>query len=164
MHPCATHSLLITCLGWLLLGPVLLLGACQTTEVAPSRTELLAANDWFMTGLLSEPGLPINDQLVTDLYATRPNCDRDDVFSFRADGTYRVHEGATKCLPQLPDKEELGTWTFNADESILRTQPQRGAATDYRVLEIGPQQLRFHYTLSGANYRYDFTVTYQPRR
>jgi hypothetical protein len=131
--------------------------------VEPTRADLLTAHDWLMVGLEANPGLPINGLAVSDLYATRPGCDRDDVFTYRADGSYRVHEGPTKCVPQLPDKEELGTWAFNPDQTVLRTQPQRGASTDYQVLEMTAQRLIMRYTLSGANYRYDFTVTFAPR-
>jgi hypothetical protein len=150
-------------LGWAACLGLLILGACRPAELAPSRAELLTAHTWLMTGLETDPGFLINGVVVSDLFAARPNCDRDDGFTYRPDGSYRVHEGPTKCLPQLPDKEELGTWYFNADQTVLRTQPQRGSPTDYRVLEITPQRLKMSYTLSGPNYRYELTVSFAPQ-
>jgi hypothetical protein len=53
------------------------------------------------------------------VYFQWDNCDKDDVYSFKTDGTFTKEEGATKCNSNDPTIIGSGTWTLSSDENTF---------------------------------------------
>ncbi|PCJ66789.1 MAG: hypothetical protein COA58_04840 [Bacteroidetes bacterium] len=91
-----------------------------TPTTSKTKTELITAGPWVLTGLTINPGVDTGGgNLLTDFYAVGDVCDNDDEAIFKADNTGSYNEGATKCDPN--DDQELGTfiWSFNTEETML---------------------------------------------
>lgn len=68
--------------------------------------EILGATTWRITNLY------VNG---ADFFALADNCDKDDVYYFNEDGTYKHDEGATTCNSGDPQIVEQGAWSVSSD-------------------------------------------------
>lgn len=68
--------------------------------------EILGATTWKLTNLY------VNG---ADFFSLADNCDKDDVYYFNEDGTYKHDEGATTCETGDPQIVEQGTWSISSD-------------------------------------------------
>lgn len=68
--------------------------------------EILGATTWKLTNLY------VNG---ADFFELADNCDKDDVYYFDEDGSYKHDEGATTCASGDPQIVEQGTWTISSD-------------------------------------------------
>jgi hypothetical protein len=84
-------------------------------EVAPTKTDLLTAKTWKMTGLKVDPPLEVDDIVIDDLFET---CMSDNTLKFNVNHTYVADEGSNNCYPEDPQTES-GEWEFNAAETEL---------------------------------------------
>jgi hypothetical protein len=88
-------------------------------DSAPSKTDLLAKASWKVINAEA-------DTLGTGVYFSLlpylDNCEKDDITTYKADHTYQVTEGASKCNASDPDVFDSGTWQFSADEKLLIQQ------------------------------------------
>jgi hypothetical protein len=50
-------------------------------------------------------------------------CDKDNNFVFKANNTYEINEGATKCDVADPQIVETGVWVFENNETVVRLTP-----------------------------------------
>jgi hypothetical protein len=83
-----------------------------------NKTELLTSGQWRVSALTVTPGIDLDfdGDLDTDFYSFFEECDKDDYYVFRTDGTYESNQGATKCDPDA-EQSESGTWTFTDNET-----------------------------------------------
>lgn len=94
---------------------LLTLSGCQKDSPAPTKTELISRN-WKATAMTAVFPAPIG---TVDLYAQLQTCEKDDIIKVKADGTYTVDEGATKCNAADPQIKETGNWVFASNETKL---------------------------------------------
>ena len=122
-----------------LLLVVAALSACKK-EPAPatsSRTDLLTAKNWRKTAWTIASG----NAAPVDVYAQLPACERDDFFQFRADKSFVLDAGATRCNATDPQTRP-GTWSFNGDQSVLTLADASGnAPTANDVVELSATTL-----------------------
>lgn len=139
---------------------VLFTTSCKKDD--PSRTELLTSESgWryasltsnteelreaFITLLLSE--LPPENQTPEAEAEIRNNlefesdiedfddCDKDDVLTFAADGSISQTSGAIKCSASEPDEGNAGTWSFNADETVLTLVDPTGFTNVFEIFSM----------------------------
>jgi hypothetical protein len=84
------------------------------TESA-SKSALIARN-WKQTDLLAgQVGTPEVSVFNTFFEA----CKKDDIWQFKANGTYTVVEGASKCSTTDPDVVTSGTWQLTDNETKI---------------------------------------------
>jgi hypothetical protein len=97
----------------LMMAAVISLQACKKDD--RTRTELLTSTScWSLTK--REVYNASTTQWVENALQ---NCEKDDCYAFTVDGTYTKNEGTTKCTPA---QTTSGTWTFNDDETLTRTE------------------------------------------
>ena len=75
-----------------------------------NRKLLLTSHVWLNADFL------IND---TSFFAFIPTCEKDNRFTFSADGNYTEDEGPTKCNVTDPQIVDASTWTFTSNETQL---------------------------------------------
>lgn len=65
-------------------------------------------------------------------------CDRDDIYTFRTNGTYEMKDAGLVCSP--PD-DETGTWTFAANAMTIDGLPATIESFDCKTLIISTTDL-----------------------
>ena len=86
---------------------------------ALTKSELLCSAPWKATSLTIDPGIDYgNGVIVTDLFAQRETCEKDDLIKYNSNGTGVLDAGLTKCYPLEPQLVSF-SWLFNADETKL---------------------------------------------
>jgi len=131
---------------------------------APSKTDLLTDKNWITTAFTVSPGIVFpGGATVTDIYAQRAPCDRDDFIRFEKPNVFKNDEGATKCT-QTDPQTTTGTWVFNGDQSIITVTQQGSTPQSLNINELTDTSLKFNYTqASGAtpSITYTYTITYR---
>lgn len=96
---------------------LLAFSGCQKDDPPPppTKTELIS-RDWKATAMTAVFPAPIG---TVDALAQLQACERDNIIKVKADGTYIVDEGATKCNPADPQTVETGNWVFASNETKL---------------------------------------------
>jgi PKD repeat protein len=79
-----------------------------------TKKEVIAAGPWKITGLKQFDGTT-----TTDVYFQMDDCGKDDIFSFKTNGTWTNEEGATKCDSNDPTIIGSGSWTLSSDETVF---------------------------------------------
>jgi PKD repeat protein len=81
---------------------------------APTKSEIIAGGPWKITGLKMFDGTT-----TTDIYFFFDDCEKDDIWDFKINGTYNNEEGATKCNSGDPTIIDSGVWTLSSDEKTF---------------------------------------------
>lgn len=103
-------TLLLT--GFLIVSTLV---SCKKDNDEPkSRPALLTERPWTLASV----GVDINNDNKADLPFPLDDCNNDDTFTFRNDGTGTVDQGANKCDPDDPQSEEFD-WSLNNDETVM---------------------------------------------
>lgn len=107
----------------------------------PTRTQILIGGAWRF----HDAGIDVDnnntiDAPIPDLVLE--DCDLDNTFTFRNDGTGFYDEGATRCDPADPQTAEFG-WSFtDNDQKITLTQIDFGGLeATFDVRAINEQRL-----------------------
>jgi len=66
------------------------------------------------------------------------DCDRDDIYTFRSNGTYEMKDAGLVCSP--PD-DETGTWTFDGNALTIDGYPATIESFDCKTLIISTADL-----------------------
>jgi hypothetical protein len=89
----------------------------QTTPPQKSKTSLLSQASWK---LIKAEEKSSSATIWNDVTTVITPCKRDDIYFFRADGTWDLNEGPTKCSPSDPQVFLTGTWTFFNNETQIK--------------------------------------------
>ncbi len=133
-----------------------LLGACKKDDnktATTSGASALTSGYWKLsssTSLVEFPA-PVGPQ-NTDLFAMLPECEKDNVFTFNANNTTTIDEGATKCSPGDPQTETVGNWQLTNNDTRLFFTHQ-GIDIDAEILTLNSSALTLKYitTINGIN-------------
>jgi len=74
-------------------------------------------------------------------------CEKDNIWEFKADGSFVVTEGNTKCDPADPDVFGTGTWAFAENETKLVLTPTGEPSETLVIGELTASSLK----LSGSD-------------
>ena len=77
------------------------------------KTELLTTGSWKITGWIVVSG-----SISYDYWKEADNCIKDNIVTFKADGSLTNDEGATKCDPS-DDQVLTGAWAFAENETKI---------------------------------------------
>ncbi len=89
---------------------------CQKDDPPPPTKTELISRDWKVTAMTAVFPAPIG---TVDILSQLDACEKDNIIKIKADGTYTVDEGATKCDPTDPQTVETGNWAFTSNETKL---------------------------------------------
>lgn len=108
----------------LVLVIVVVTGSCKKEDKL-SATQLLTRADWKLIEHVEKFG---NGPEVDELPNYEP-CEKDNIYSFKADGTYLITEGTSKCETTDPDIVGDGFWELlnegtelSADDEIFKIE------------------------------------------
>jgi hypothetical protein len=111
-----------------------------------TKTEIIAQKPWKLTSSAINPAYDFPDfGLISDFYALLPDYKRDDIWVFKTNGNYTFEEGATKYDQTSPTIIDMGTWTFNSDETVLTTSSNNSGMSEYDLLELTTSLMRLRY-------------------
>jgi hypothetical protein len=116
---------------------------------APTKTDLLTKADWKAVNIEVD-----TIGVFFSVWPLVPTCGKDDITTYKADHTYKVAEGATKCKPTDPDIFESGSWQFSADEKLLILQ----GTDNYTIDILTDTDLKL--TIRDGTFGYRFTYTH----
>jgi hypothetical protein len=138
--------------------------ASETVQIiVKDRTELLTTRNWKITALTVNPAFSpgIAQPAVSDWYAQMQDCEKDNLRTYKVDGSYTIDEGATKCNTNDPQTKS-GTWVFNPDKTIL-TETMGTDIRSYTILSLSSTTLVATYTIKvgGTIYTYQITLIAQ---
>jgi len=127
--------------GLTLLTLFLLFSSCSKDETksTPASKSALIARNWKQTDLLAaQVGIPEVSVFNTFFEA----CKKDDIWQFKADGTFTVVEGATKCSPANPDVITTGTWQLTDNENKIVIDDVSKPAETLTIKELTATSLK----------------------
>ncbi|MGB6036768.1 MAG: hypothetical protein WBG42_10915 [Cryomorphaceae bacterium] len=128
----------------------------------PTKTELLTARNWMMTGFNVAPAIlmPQTGTPETNLIPFEAACNLDDFWDLNTDGSYTREEGASKCSPNDPTVFESGDWLWNSDNTRLIFEPNGAASYEAKVISLIATELVLELTSVEAGVTYTFTQTF----
>lgn len=125
-----------------LLTLILTFSACKKTEVQPaskifSNYEGLIGGKWFLASVKVSPALNGD----TDLYASYPNCVKDDTIYYKKDSVFTLNSGTLKCQTSEPQESNY-MWYIQGDSTIyLNGGTSLITKLDDKVLETRTYQV-----------------------
>jgi len=148
------------------LAALLILAAWATVAVSckkednekkqKTKTELLTADSWKRTALISNPAYDWNGNGVsaTDVLSIMFPCEKDNFDTYKTNGIVQTDEGPTKCNAGDP-QTWTATWVFADNETKLIFD----GYDEYILDELTATTLKFHSTFveNGVTYTQDET-------
>lgn len=124
------------------------LAQCGKKDAGPSKTELITSASWTH----DKSGVDVNADgfIDTSLPPGYVNdCDKDNIITFKADGTGTLDEGPTKCDPGNPQTSPF-TWSFKNGETVINfpTALVAGFDGDVKILRLTANDLDLQKTIN----------------
>ena len=137
-------------LKWMLLVLIVaFLYSCKKDDVSPpTKTELITKADWKAVNIEAD-----TVGVFFTVWPLLDACAKDDITTYKADHTYKVVEGASKCDPADPDIFDSGTWQFSGDETLLI----QNGSENYKIEELTETSLKVSITDPGSGYKFRFS-------
>ena len=113
-----------------------MLVSCKKKDTPITKTQLLNQAAW----IFNSAGFDQDKNGVID-YALPPTsiqpCQLDNTYTFSANGTGVINEGATKCTTTAPQTSPF-TWSFSDNETNINLQSSAlfGLGGRFKVLEL----------------------------
>jgi len=131
----------------------------DVVQTPVTRAQLLARS-WKQTDLLaSTPGGSPVSVFLTVMEA----CQRDNIWTFKSDGTYIVTEGATKCDPTDPDTTTTGTWQLIETDTKIIIDDVNEAPQTLSITELTSSSLKINGNISYGGSTINGTAVFQPQ-
>jgi hypothetical protein len=113
-----------------------------------TKTEIITQKPWKLTAKTINPAIDYPGiGIISDFFALYNDCSKDDIWVFKSTGSYTMEEGATKCNTTDPTVWDMGTWTFNSDETVLTTASNIYGLSEYDIVELTTAALKLRYQL-----------------
>lgn len=130
----------------------------DNVQLPVTRAQLLA-RAWIQTDLLAL----INGSNISVFTTVASACQRDNIWTFKSDGTYSVSEGATKCNAGDPDIATTGTWQLtDADSKIIIDDVSEDPQT-FTITELTSSSLKITGTIMVQGSPVTGTAVFQPQ-
>ncbi|MBV4357076.1 lipocalin family protein [Pinibacter aurantiacus] len=126
-----------------------------------SKTELLTSGSWKQTSIYFTPAVDwdLDGHTENEVINLYPPCSKDDLLTFKTNGTAVSDEGASKCDPSDPQVIETTNWKFSDNETkIMIGDP--GAEETAQLLELSSTVLKVKITMVEAGVTYTETLTF----
>ena len=141
----------------LILGiTILTISSCKKDK-AKSKTDLITAGGWKIVKAEQKAGTSAWID-VTPSAA----CEKDDVMIFNTNGTFEANEGATKCSPADLQIYDTGTWSFESNETQLKTTSTGSPSYTVSIDQLDESTFvtTETYTSGGTTYYYRTTASH----
>ncbi len=141
-----------------------LFSSCQKDDDVTVNTDLLTSSIWKMTAVTVDPAFPTFDYegnitgSTNDFFSMIEDCLKDDTYSYNADKSLVLDEGASKCDNSDPQKV-TGSWSFNSDETTL-TITFDGYPQTMTIIELTDKVIKLKYTDVAEGMTFSMTVTF----
>jgi len=118
---------------------------------------------WTLTSYTSDkPILTRNGETTTDIIKAEgiPPCGLDNLYTYKADGTYTVDEGPTKCDPADPQTLYSTRWTLNGNTLTIDGQAAQVTQVDashFKMMSANEVYYRTDTDSTVYNATYSFT-------
>jgi hypothetical protein len=124
-----------------------------------TRAQLLARS-WKQTDLLAAlPGGTPTSVFNTVLTA----CQRDNIWTFKSDGTYIVSEGASKCNAGDPDTATSGTWQLIENDTKIIIDDIKEVPQTLTISELTSSSMKITGTQIIQGNTVNGTAIFQPQ-
>lgn len=131
-----------------------ILSSCEKDEdpVIKTKTELITSFTWKF-GTATVGG--------TDVSASLPTCQKDNIMTFTTAGTGTVDEGPTKCNAGDPQTNPF-TWSFATNETVLNisTILFTGGSNTFNIIALNESQLVLSQTITVGGTPQNAVVTF----
>lgn len=121
--------------------------ACSKDSGGASNTDLITSAAWKY----DTAGIDVNSDGFIDTGVPPGylnNCDKDNVLTFKSDGTGTVDEGPSKCDPANPQTAAF-TWAFTGSQTInFPTAILTGISGDVTLLKLTSTELHLSKSVS----------------
>ncbi|RYY14646.1 MAG: hypothetical protein EOO04_29900 [Chitinophagaceae bacterium] len=110
--------------------------SCKKDDDGPkSNTEKLALAPWKYDKVMVDQDNNGTGDVPGDTQVE--DCDKDNLITFKANGTGNIDAGADKCDPQDPQQTAF-TWTFKNNETIINfpTAIVEGVDGDVKLISL----------------------------
>jgi hypothetical protein len=128
---------------------------------AVTKTQLLTSGGWKLTSDYYDPSVDYDgngtkENEVINFYSP---CDKDDVLTFKTNGTVVSDEGATKCDPTDPQIISTTNWRFSDNETKLWIgDPGNDDAA--QLIELSATVLKVKVSVTYGTITYTETLTF----
>lgn len=102
-----------------------ILSCKKDNTVAKSPAEYLLAHKWAMVSATINPAYDwyATGSKITDIFAPKGECIKDDLMVFNKDSSYFVLTGAVKCETYQKDTTDRGTYSISKDfKNLTRSE------------------------------------------
>jgi len=131
----------------------------KNTPLPVTRAQLLARS-WKQTDLLAAiPGGTPTSVFNSVLAA----CQRDNIWTFKSDGTYVVTEGASKCNAGDPDTATSGTWQLIENDTKIIIDDIKEVPQTLTITELTSSSLKITGTQIIQGNTVTGTAIFQPQ-
>lgn len=102
-----------------------------------SGSESDLVGTWQLVGTTPDRPLTLKSgKVISDLYGEYPDCFKDNLVTYKADGTFEYNEGATKCDPQDPQSLYFN-WTRNGSRLTITS------GLDATIIQLDKTTLKY---------------------
>jgi len=130
----------------------------KDSNTGKTKTELITTGTWKMTAFTTNPAqdLDSDGDVETNVFDYLEACFKDDITTFKTNGTAEVNEGATKCDPTDPQTFSI-SWSFTANETKLVVDGEEFTLTELTATTI---KIKDTYVDAGITYTDEITFTH----
>jgi Lipocalin-like domain len=97
-------------------------------SATPTKKDLIS-RQWIQTDLIATIGT-LSESVYDSEFA---DCEQDNIYFFKPDGTFTITENTSKCNPGDPDLVTSGTWKLVENDTKIEIDP---ATEDAEILDI----------------------------
>ena len=144
----------------LLIASLVAMIACgkDKKEVTKSNREIMSAHKWLMTVYTSNPPMDQNGTLVSDFYAIKEACEKDNLYTFPTETTITVLEGATKCQQTANDTVTTSTCILSKDQKSLQMEDY---SSPVQINYIDDKQMKWEVIMNKNSVNYTINYVFE---
>ena len=137
---------------------LMLMAACGTSEEKGTLT--LSENMQRLTnGEYKDWQLQKATYYKIDVSSQLPECQRDEIFRFYADGKGEVRSGTVACTASEPEVQATGRWELNSTGDTMLVEWKQKTKWQIAINKLEPDQL---VTTGEVFDNYEVTATFSP--
>lgn len=133
-----------------------LLAACGRSEEKGTLSENMQR---LTNGSYKDWRLQKATYFKIDVSGQLPECQRDEIFRFYADGKGEVRSGAVACTDTEPEVQAIGRWMLNSTGDTMLVEWKQKTKWQIAINKLEPDQL---VTTGEVFDNYEVTATFSP--
>jgi Domain of unknown function (DUF5004) len=113
------------------------LSSCEKDNTL-TKEEMISGKDWVVSEMTIDPPINFGSGEVSNLMTLMDDCEKDNIYRFEKDGTFKMDEGILNCHPEDP-QISFGNWHLSEDEkTLVATSEENGEIleNEYELIEV----------------------------